>query len=496
LEPALCCAGLEGFAVLADLAHAAPGEDASMMRNILLGGLSLLLLGGNIVSAQTGPSASSWNPSAVSQVCHDQNPHALPAHPQYPTHAWSMAQPGCCLPPPCDDYACAPKRLPCVWVTGEYLYWKVKEGPLGVPLVTTGEPQAAVIIRPPTPQGRLPGQVLINDDPPGGLGQPDTQVLFGNDPLDYDWRSGFRINAGVRLSCDGKVGLEGSGFWLDKETITFSTSSDAAGNPVIARPVRDAITGNELVFTVAAPGQFAGAIDIDSTSELWGAEFNFSYQLCHRKCFALDLLMGLRYLRLDEDLNINTSQTVLAGGTGFAFGPVIAQTGDVLTVRDSFDCENEFTGGQLGLRMNVSLGKFFVFAKTKVALGRNEETLTVDGSSSLAGGGITTTLPGGLLALSSNIRSEERSEFTIVPEASVAVGMDITCWWRVYAGYNFLYVSNVIRPGDQLDRVVNPNLVPVSQTFGQAGGPQRPAQLFVDNDFWAHGLFAGMGFRF
>ena len=67
---------------------------------------------------------------------------------------------------------------------------------------------------------------------------------------------------------------------------------------------------------------------------------------------------------------------------------------------------------------------------------------------------------------------------------------------RFTIGYRFLYVSDVIRPGDQVSRVVNPRLVPTSPLFTGSGGPAVPQPNFQSTDFWAQGLTLGLGINF
>jgi hypothetical protein len=66
---------------------------------------------------------------------------------------------------------------------------------------------------------------------------------------------------------------------------------------------------------------------------------------------------------------------------------------------------------------------------------------------------------------------------------------------RLTFGYQFLYWSRVARPGEQIDRVINPTQIPV---FGgnQLLGPARPEPLFTTTDFWAQGLNLGLEVRF
>jgi len=68
----------------------------------------------------------------------------------------------------------------------------------------------------------------------------------------------------------------------------------------------------------------------------------------------------------------------------------------------------------------------------------------------------------------------------------------------VYVGYSFLYASNVARPGDQINRNINPtqtvaygNDPPVTPV-----GPAQPTFNFNTTDFWAQTLSIGLAYRF
>ena len=63
----------------------------------------------------------------------------------------------------------------------------------------------------------------------------------------------------------------------------------------------------------------------------------------------------------------------------------------------------------------------------------------------------------------------ETNRFSLVPEFGVTVGYQVTDWFRIYAGYNLLYIGDVMRPGDQMDRVVN-----TSQITRRPVGARRP----------------------
>jgi hypothetical protein len=60
-------------------------------------------------------------------------------------------------------------------------------------------------------------------------------------------------------------------------------------------------------------------------------------------------------------------------------------------------------------------------------------------------------------------------------------------------GYDFLFWNDVVRPGSQIDPVVNPNLLPPTIP----GGPNRPAPHTGSTvDLSVHGVSSGLGCSF
>src|SRR5207245_507774 len=100
-------------------------------------------------------------------------------------------------------------------------------------------------------------------------------------------------------------------------------------------------------------------------------------------------------------------------------------------------------------------------------------------------------------ALSSNIGQHNRTVFSVVPEVGLTLGYQLTDTIRLYAGYNFLYWTNVVRPGEQIDRNLDVTKIP---NFTVAGA--RPAAVtapvvpFKETDFWAHGIVIGVELRY
>jgi hypothetical protein len=133
----------------------------------------------------------------------------------------------------------------------------------------------------------------------------------------------------------------------------------------------------------------------------------------------------------------------------------------------------------------------------KIALGTTQQLATIEGSSTLlVPGAAPVTAAGGILAQITNAGRHYRSEFSAVPEAGLNLGYQITERLTATVGYTFIYWSNVLRPGNQIDHTINPALPPTDQDFGNGLGQNRPAFAFHSSDFWAQGINLGLVFRY
>ena len=62
---------------------------------------------------------------------------------------------------------------------------------------------------------------------------------------------------------------------------------------------------------------------------------------------------------------------------------------------------------------------------------------------------------GGVFAQPTNMGAHDADHFAFVPEGDFAVGYAFASWGRVMIGYDVIYISDVARPGDQIDPGVN-----------------------------------------
>jgi len=348
------------------------------------------------------------------------------------------------------------------WVNFEWLYWAASGQSLP-PLATTA------------PSG-------TSRNFAGTLGPPTTHVLFGGSRANDDFRNGFRFSGGMWLNCDQTCGIDGEFFFLGQSKNNFAAASD--GSQIISRPFFNVITGQPDVELVSFPGTIAGSLSIGSTTNAIGGGLNGIKNLCCSPCGRLDLLVGYRYFNLTDEVTIAEDLTSLGGAS-----PV--PSGVRFQVTDQFRTENNFHGGVIGLAAERRFSNWFFGLRASVALGANQQIAEIAGSTVITPpGGVPQKLNGGLLALPTNIGHYEQTVFAVMPQIGLKAGVQVTKCIRAFAGYDFLYLSNVLRAGDQIDLAVNPNYLPGSPNFGV--GPPRPAFPGHQTDVWLQGVSLGV----
>lgn len=367
--------------------------------------------------------------------------------------------------------------VPRYWVRGEYLYWWTKGNDL--PALATSSPAG-------TPQADA-----------GVLGRPGTQVLYGNDAIDDEGRSGLRIAGGWWLDDSQCTALEVDYFSVfdDPNTGDFTAATTGAfgsGSPIIARPFYDSSLNASNSQLVSFPNLVDGQIDVTSSSELHSVAVSLRRNFRQGCRGRIDLIGGYRYFRFREGLEIR-EQLVSTNPGG------LIQQGTTFDLYDRFEVENDFHGGDIGLLTELYHGAWTFEALAKVALGNIHRTVNVDGATARTTpppGSTTATDPGGLLALPSNMGQQTANDFAALPE----FGIHATYRWSdclsFRFGYSLVMLTDVARTGEQIDSVVDSSQLPGGSPQAQnpgAPGAVRPASL-VDNvtDFWVQGISLGV----
>ena len=350
------------------------------------------------------------------------------------------------------------------WVSAEYLWWAVKDQSIP-PLVATGPATFPV----------------------GFLGNPGTVVLFGGSDLDQGSFSGVRLRAGGWLDACRTIGVEGSFFCLLEES--NQTTFNSTQFPVLTRPFTDINTGNPNSEFVAFPGIATGSISVESKTKFCGAALTARCPICVGCETRLDGIGGIQYLDLREELTI--VETPRFAPTA----PFPGLAGSQFVATDTFKTKNQFVGALVGVEGSYYTGPFSVTLATSVAFGNNRQTIEIQGSQQITtAAGVTTVVPGGLLALpGANIGKFEQNQFSVVPQVGLNIGYQLTENCQIFAGYTCLYWTNVVRPGEQIDTVLDVNRIP---NFGTAPSATtvRPIVPFRQSDFWAQGVSIGVAF--
>ena len=322
----------------------------------------------------------------------------------------------------------------------------------------------------------------------GVIGRPGTTNLLDTS-TSYNTLSGFKIGVG------GLVGATSLGFEISG--MAFGRASDGATlgpvtSGVLARPFRDP-AGRESSVVVSSPGAFTGSLDVQSSITAWGAEANPFFRVVQGNSINFDLITGFRYFSVDESLAIYDSRRVLAGGVA-AFDGIGVGNGSSLVIQDRFSARNQFFGGNIGGRLSYASGTgFFIDGTAKVAIGGVHQIVTVDGTTTLTGGGLVgpATTAGGVLANVANGGRSSENRFAVLPEANIQLGYQLRSWANVFVGYQVMYLSNMARAGDQVSRSLNPNSLPSVSTFNTRGLASTGVASTTSGDLFLHGFNFG-----
>ena len=362
------------------------------------------------------------------------------------------------------------------WVSVEYLNW-YQYGMETPALVTSSTPTT-------TPQSQA-----------GVLGRSTTSVLYGgnNDILD-DRMSGTRVRFGWWFANNPNLGIEGEYLGFGTRTENFDQQSNGAA--ILARPFYNAVTGLDDSELVSYPGVLSGRVRTTATSKLDGSAVRFRRLLCCSSGCGfspiacgpvpsqsrIDATLGWRFFQLKESLGIQEDLTSLSTANPGSF-----------VLNDNFRTRNQFNGGELGVHWMGRRGYWSLDMLMRLGLGNTRQEVVINGTTQTTQNGNTTNANGGLLAQRTNSGTFVRNQFGVIPELGATLGYQLTQRMRLTAGYSFIYWSNVVRPGDQIDTTVNPNLLPPENPTQTAF--LNPRFAFQDSDYWVQGLSLGGDYR-
>lgn len=416
---------------------------------------------------------------------------------------------------------CSPGARGILYARAEYLSWWF-DG-MDVPALVV---DAEVVGTDPNT-----GQTLIDPD--------SVRTIHGNESILEGQRDGARYTIGMWLDDCGTLGIEGDYYGFGTERERFQAGTRGDGEPeelFIFRPFFNSFDPNAFDLARGPAVEdvdtdlLDGSVTIRYASRFQTAGIRLRHGLCcvpgcgvscgdcvgcgsgagcgsgvgsgwggplGRLCDLLrcgtrrtDLLTGVRWARLSDDLRINEDLVVIDDDFG-------ADVGTEILVEDYFATSNDFVGGEIGYTTEWEKDRWSLTLLSKLAIGNNRQRVRISGFTQTTQPGQPSDEPevGGLLAQTTNIGFEERDELSVMPEVGFTLGYQLTRRLRLLGGYTFLYWSNVVRPGDQIDLDVNATLIPSNNVDPELVPGDHPRRDFVSTDFWAHGVSIGGEYR-
>ena len=374
-------------------------------------------------------------------------------------------------PYPAEDTRCPDGSCGCcttcrrpwdLWVNSELLMWWGK-GTYLPPLVTTS----------PDGTPRAEAGVL-----------PDADVLFGGEYAGNDVQFGGRVTFGMWLDDEQNVTVAGRLYGTGGDRNVFNKES--GGDTILSRPFFNAVLEDEDALLISFPGVAAGSVRASLTNNNFlGAEAYIEMMLERDQNRRVDLLAGYQFMRLDDRLFIASNSRVTEFGGLVPFGTEF-------DVFDRFSTQNEFHGGQVGVRGRMARGRWSLDCLGKLAVGTSRQQVAIDGGTAITiPPGIGNELEGGLLAQDSNSGIFERNRIIAIPEYTLNLKYHFNPNLSFHIGYTIIWWSDVVTSGDIIDRRVN-----LSQLSGPLVGPERPRFVFNDSSYWMQGMNFGMNWDF
>jgi hypothetical protein len=325
----------------------------------------------------------------------------------------------------------------------------------------------------------IPGLVVTTDG---------TRLLAGGQAIDSQPSAGGRFTMGHSLNNEETFGWEATYFFLGTRTFRQRVSSFSGLS--FGVPYTNATTGVNEVLALAGPGVAHSGLQLSTSVRVQGWEVTGVANVLDEKGLKLNALIGWRYFQVHEGLRLEQTQYRFPG-----IGGGIVQTAD------QFDAHNRFHGGQLGLHADVRRGFVFCELTAKIAFGQTYEVVKAEGQTNFFAPGpfgpvVRSFGASGLYVQPSNYGRTANGVFAVLPEGTLKFGFRLGDSGRVYVGYSFLYLSDAVRPGDQIDRTLNPAQIPLVSGTGPVYGGDRPARLFNRSDFWVQGLVIGLETRY
>jgi hypothetical protein len=272
------------------------------------------------------------------------------------------------------------------------------------------------------------------------------------------YRMGYWLDPARTMAIDGSV------FYVRGQS-----NFTPFGTPTVVRTTNFINTTPAVFVSLFTDTTTTTLANGSTRDQLYGGDINFRTKFPQFAAFSnFEVLFGLRYAALDEKLSANINSTLFRGFAAPLGIPFPTDFGQSITGLDSFRLRNDFIGPQVGFSAEQHWGPYWVASENKLAVGAMMEHVSVTGVNVfgnsqtmpfiLAGIPLTIAAPG---TPSSGVSvnpafglfgqpNRSNVTFAAVPSGNIKFGYDINSMLSVTLAYNYLYMSNVGRVGDQV----------------------------------------------
>jgi hypothetical protein len=215
---------------------------------------------------------------------------------------------------------------------------------------------------------------------------------------------------------------------------------------------------------------------ISDSFQTYGYEINGLSVVPQRKFPSL-VFIGFRYINIEEHFQLNDQSYPSSG---------------IVTVRDNFASKNHCYGVQLGAKAKLNYGRLFLDILSDIAFGDNHQILNISGYTRFNNKILQNF---GLFSEPTNLGKHTHNIFAIMPQLRIKFGFNVNPYIKTFLAYNGLYINQVIRAGNVIDRNINTSQNPLIGETGILVGQASPLPQFNNTGMWMQGLNIGIEFN-
>jgi hypothetical protein len=379
---------------------------------------------------------------------------------------------------PNDNFAGAPGR---VWFHGDYVHWWTSGAHLP-PMISTLTGATATV----------PATVFGDETVYGGNHDGyrvamgawiDREHLWGVE-MDYLDVAGRQNNYDSGFTDGYSNGTPYPLVRLVYDPATYATSGLAADYIGLG----GFVNGRETVET----SDYFQTAGVTLRRQLRASEWSTSnsevnWMDSSARTFRLDAIGGYRFARLIDTVNEQDDTFV------FATGAAVPNSLYDYQYVNNYRTVNDFNGGELGLNVVYTFGRWSLDVVGKAALGVNNEYVSLYNQQTTDVSNARGVATPPILSNASPLQEFSRNRFSAIPELTVTAGYQVTDHLKLTVGYDLLYWTAVVRAADQI--AVEPTTgYPYGTVLGNYS--TLPAFSWNESHYFAEGLRLGGELRF